>query len=289
MKAAKYVFLVVAMLVFVVSSQAAEVARGPVVLYQDGGGVTFTLDVKSNGRRGYIITRRAVAAAEIAAIETQGYNVVYLPDPSQATSGITTKSLSGSIPSSFNILRLYGSVYGTIWTSAMRPAGMSTQWLVFDFSSDGFGSGEHAPISLFLDESKLEGSPPFIYGNGMIIGDVHLRPNDDGGCGSTSWPSVPVYNAQVESFGSISTWIYGETCLNSGLQNGQTYNFTLHANINSWVAFWTPTEYPPAVYTWTQNPTFNPNNGGVLFSVTNDNPSGGNFSLHFNNVGTGWF
>ena len=176
MNAARYWLLVGAMFVLAMSSNAAGLANGPVVLYRTAGGVTFTLDVKSNGARGYIITRRAVAAAEIAAIETEGYRVVYTPDPNEVSPGVTTKSLVGSIPSSFNILRLYGTVYGAIWTSAMRPSGMSTQWLTFTFSSDGFSGGEHAPIALFLDESKLEGSPAFIYGNGMIIGDVHLWP-----------------------------------------------------------------------------------------------------------------
>ena len=112
---------------------------------------------------------------------------------------------------------------------------------------------------------------------------------NNGGCGSASWPSVPVYNAQVEAYWSGGNWIYGESCLTSGLQNNVTYNFTLQANTNSWVAYWTPTQSPPAIYTLTQNPGFNPNNGGVLFGTTNDNPSGGDFSLHFTSVGTGWF
>ena len=91
MNAARYWLLVGAMFVLAMSSNAAGLANGPVVLYRTAGGVTFTLDVKSNGARGYIITRRAVAAAEIAAIETEGYKVVYTPDPNEASPGVTTK------------------------------------------------------------------------------------------------------------------------------------------------------------------------------------------------------
>ncbi len=276
-----------AVTVCAVTSYAAGPANlGPVVLYIDSTSSPFTLNVRSKGSSAYSVTRRAVAASEIAAMQSEGYEVVFQEDPSQSTAG--PKSLVGSIPSSFNIIRRFGVVYGVLWTSGTRPSGKTTQWLVFNYSSQAY-SGEHVPLALFLDASKLAGSSPAIVGNGMIIGDVHLRSTADGGCGSTSWPSVPIYNAQVEAYWSTNNWIYGGTCLTSGVQDGPTYNFTMHANINSWVAFWTPTQAPPAAYTLTQNPSFDPNNGGVLFSTTNDNPSRGDFNLHFTNVSTGWF
>jgi hypothetical protein len=280
-------YLVVSVLGISVSatSGAQETTLGPVILYRDAKGIPFTLDLKTEAPGNYIATKRPVNTYEIEAIRREGFDVIILDEPGKSMA--PTKGLVTSIPSAFNIIRRIGQVYGTVWTGGSRPGGKSTQWLGFNYSSYGY-TGEHVPVALFLDANRLAMSPPGILGNGIIIGDVHFRTIDDGGCGSSSWPGVPIYNAQIETYAN-PTWIYGATCLSSGLQNGPRYGFMIHANTNSWVSYWTGSETPPAVNTLAHNPTFNPDNGGVLFSSTNDSPGNGDFTLYFSNVGTGWF
>lgn len=121
---------------------------------------------------------------------------------------------------------------------------------------------------------------------------MHLRAWGDGGCGSTSWPSYPIYDSQIEAYWSTSNWIYGSTCDLYGAFDGTSYSWDIQANVNSWISYTKigagHTYSPPAVYTLNQRPSFDPNQGGLLFAVTNDVP-GVNFRLDFSAVTTGWF
>lgn len=258
---------------------------GNVVLYSDKSGAIYTYEIQLTGKdRAYKMVPRAVSRDEVNAIQAEGFDVSLKAETAVA------EGLISSLPSSFSIIRRFGNVYGNIWTGGTRPPNTTTQWVVFNLKSYGYNQiGEHVATSLFLDANALASTPPYIVGNGMIIGDVHLRTADDGGCGSASWPTVPIYNSQVEAYWAGGNWIYGASCETVALQDATTYSFTLHATTNGWVAYWTNLGYPPGIYTLNQRPSWNPDNGGILFASTGDQAGGPDFTLNFTNVYTGWF
>lgn len=265
----------------------------PVYLLEDAQSI-YRIEVSATANN---IRRVAVTTGEIESLCVRGLEVRVLPlMQSEATSPAPASPLTCNtvvVPGSFTIIRLYGNVYGAFCTTATRPAGKTTQWLDFTMKSTSFnGTGLHAPIALFLNGAALSGSSPAIIGNGILIGDVHLRAWGDGGCGSTSWPSYPIYDSQIEAYWSTSNWIYGSTCDLYGAFDGTSYSWDIQANVNSWISYTKigagHTYSPPAVYTLNQRPSFDPNQGGLLFAVTNDVP-GVNFRLDFSAVTTGWF
>jgi hypothetical protein len=266
----------------------------PVYLMQDNSHSIYRIE-SSLGDAGQpaAVHRFPVSQDEILNLCSMGIDVRALPNVAGTTSSVATSGLQSPLPSSFSIFRLYGTVYGNFYIAGTRPSGTTNQWVVFDMQSTGFnGTLLHAPVVLFLDASKLSGSNPQIVGNGLIIGDVHLRTANDGGCGSSSWPQYPIYDSQIEAFWSGGNWIYGSTCDPYGAFDGTSYNWNMQANTNSWISY-TKTggghSYsPPAVYTLSQRPSFDPNQGGILFNATNDVP-GANFRLNFTNASTGWF
>lgn len=283
--------LIASLVVFSITTYAGQaVTTGPVVLYSDNNGAAFTYVIQSTGGHdSHRVIKKAVSEAEINAIKAAGFDVSLLTTASSPgrrstqAANVHAYGLVSSIPSSFTILRLYGQSYGNIWTSGTRPSNATTQFLAFDFQSYGYdGIGEHTAISLFLDESALEVPDPDkrIVGNGMLIGDTHLT---SGGCTS------PVYNSQIEAFWATGNYLYSDSCETTAFQDGPTYSIQMQANTGGWVAYGTNLDTPPAIYTLNQRPSWDPDQGGVLFAATNFNSYGGDYTLHFSNVSTGWF
>jgi len=268
----------------------------PVYLMQDSSHSLYRLEVRPTSTGAAEVHRFAVVTGEIVRLCNLGIEVRVLPGLESAKAAPPPRSVNcntPSVPSSFAIFRMLNQYYGIFCTTATRPAGKTTQWLDFTMKSTAFnGTGLHAPIVLFLNGAALGGSSPQILGNGIIIGDVHNRTTSDGGCGSTSWPTVPIYDSQVETFYGTGNWIWGSTCDLYGAYDGTSYTWDIQANSNSWVSY-TKTggghSYsPPAVHTLDHNPTFDSSQGGILFDVTDDVP-GPDFRLSFSGVSTGWF
>lgn len=265
----------------------------PVYLMADrASGIYRLAMLPSQNGIGETLQREEVSSAEIAKLCADGIDLRAISNAPMTGAG--TNGLQSPLPSTFSIIRRYGAIYGNFWIAGTRPANVTTQWVTFTFLSTAFdGTLEHAAIALFLDASALSGSNPQIVGNGMIIGDTHLRSTNDGGCGSPSWPSAPIYDAQVEAYWSGDNWIYGGTCDSHGVYDGSSYDFALQASTGSWVSYTASgssgSYSSPAIYTLNQRPSFDPNQGGILFISTNTHPTGPAFNLRFTNASTGWF
>lgn len=224
--------------------------------------------------------------------------MAYLDDPDESASpeGETLLAdpkqgrLRSNVPSSFTIIRSNGYTYGGFWTRRSRPLDKTTHWSNFRLTSAGFsGTIEHVAHALIFD-----GTDPMtqgLKGNGMLIGKSSAPGS---GCGPHGNPD---YYGEIESFWDYGNALYPSTCSTPGLLvDGTPSTFTLHANTNQWVAYWIKRSgqtvfTSPSINTAAQRPYWDPNQGGVLFTVT-----GGDGELHypdylleFTYVSTGWF
>ena len=274
-------------------------AGAPVHLMRSSNGAAFTAVIDQHPVAGELrLKKRPVTPHEIARLEASGVTLAYLADPEESPPNQADSSSEGakqggplpSVPSSFTIMRFYGYTYGGFWTNATRPSGKTTHWSSFNLWSSGYSSTiEHVAHSLFFD-----GTDPMtqgLKGNGMLIGKSSLPGT---GCGPIG---APDYFGEIESFWHNGNALYPTSCSNPGLLvDAQTSNFALHANTNQWVTYWIRRNgqtvfTSPAINTSAQRPYWNPNNGGVLFTIT-----GGDgdlrypdYQLQFTNVATGWF
>ncbi|MBI3149413.1 MAG: hypothetical protein HYZ17_12960 [Betaproteobacteria bacterium] len=276
-------------------------AQAPVHLMRNSNGAAFTAVLDQHPVSGELrLKKRPVTPPEIARLEAQGVTLAYLRDPDEAQPPEATWSSEpykvGSpapwVPRNFTIMKFYGSLYGGFWTTANFPNGASTHWSNFDLTSTGYSAtAEHIAHSLFFDGAAVSSPKPALIGNGLAIGKLAGYPGPwHVGCGAVDDPG---YYAEVEAFWRDDNALYPDSCSETGdLNDGQTNNFTLHANTNQWVAYWIARNgqtffTAPGVNTSAQRPTFDPTKGGVLFTVMG--LPGPDFTLSFRNVFTGWF
>ncbi|CAG0953882.1 MAG: hypothetical protein HYZ17_17605 [Betaproteobacteria bacterium] len=268
-----------------------------------GNGAAFTALVDKHPVTGELrVKKRPVTPPEIAELQAKGVTLAFLPDPDEANTpkseSLTDETKQGrpmpSVPSSFTIMRSDGYTYGGFWTNATRPQGKTTHWSNFNLRSTGFsGTIEHVAHSLIFN-----GTDPMVQGlkgNGLAIGKLAGYPGPSGvGCGPVTNPG---YYAEVEAWWHDGNWLYPSTCTPTGkLYDGPSNNFSLHVNINQWVAYWIIrngetifTSQP--VDTTARRPYWDPNQGGVLFTVTGGDGEWHypDYTLRFTNVTTGWF
>lgn len=158
-----------------------------------------------------------------------------------------------------------------------------------------YNIGIHAPITLLVDTQQLAGGFPPTYapalvGNAVIIGDVGLTP---GGCGFSN--STPVYNSQIETLSNGANMLYPNSCTPYGLQDGVTYQYIIHANINGWISYSISggmTFGSPSINTLPDRPSGSAgtlSGGGLFFGLA---PAGNQQTvraMYFTNAATGWF
>lgn len=274
--------------------------QAPVYLMRNSNGAAFTAFAEKHPVTGELhIKKRPVTPAEIARLTEMGATLAYLSDPDEAPSkSVNSDSIDSkqgspraSVPSSFSIVRVGGDNYGGFWTTASRPQGMTTHWSQFSLQSYNYRySMEHVAHALVLDGARLTNQGQ-ISGNGMIVGKSALP---GVGCGPAS---DPWYYGETESYWQNGNALYQNTCSPATpaerLSDGTTNRFTVHANTSQWVTWWVTRNgltlwSAPPVNTAAQRPYWDPDQGGVLFTIMGL-LNGPDFRLTFTNVSTGWF
>jgi len=232
------------------------------------------------------------------------------------------------LPTSFTLAGLNGQVYGSQKRlSTNRPAGTTTQWLVYDFWTTNFRqSRSHAGNILFFKEAPNLPNAS-LHGWGNIIGDNHGSPY---GCGSSSR-----FNSEIEAwYQLIKTYdsngnlvntpdwqskVFPQTCgremydgrvlVNTGIPGEPHYVFypkyrlEMHSNTSHWVAYriwrftgsnwvvhknWTGVDVDSG--NWSGGPpNFDESAQGILISAV-DNPNvTPTWNLFITNTQCGWF
>jgi hypothetical protein len=262
---------------------------------KDGTYSTVEVDNTQNGLSPSV-ARRQVSLGEAIRLCARGVHVKWLDDSDDPSRSLVTEKalLPGvrPIPSNFSIISTNGQVVGGLYLKTFKVGWVgTTQWTTFNFQSSGFvGTGQHAIAVLFFDESAYT-SAEKLNGNGITIGDIHLRSANNGGCGSASWPNSAIYNSQVEAFWSENNYIYGQACLTSGMADGPTYSFDVQADIYSGVAYSRAGQAATVVNVAAERNAagrpLNIGNWSLLFASTTG--PGANFVLNFSSVGRGFF
>jgi hypothetical protein len=281
-------------------AQLAYAPAYPVYLMRTKKGTYSTLEVYSNPQRAnsHAAARRQVSLGEVNLLCSRGVNVKWLEDSADMTNGGVAEKASlgvSRIPSNFSIISVNGVVTGGIYLRTYKAGwGGNTQWTTFNFQSSGYvGTGQHTYVVLFFDEI-LYRKRTAIAGNGITIGDIHLRTGpaaNNGGCGSTNWPASPIYNSQVEAFWNDGNYIYGEACLTTGMADGPTYYFDIHADRYNNVAYSRAGQSAGTINVFNERQTvsrpLDTGNWSLAFGSTSG--PGANYSLNFSLVGRGFF
>jgi hypothetical protein len=153
------------------------------------------------------------------------------------------------------------------------------------------GQLEHLAIALFHDGDSLKATPPWLQGNGLVVGNLSERTD---GCGHSSAPGTVAYNSQYEAFWQGGNYLWSSSCAPTGLVDGNVYRFEIHASTGSWLWYQrhlgSTLQYSAsAVHTNSfRQVSLDTSKGGIFFGVTEDF-GGPDFLLNFTNVVVGWF
>ena len=177
----------------------ADLQEFPLYLNEDADGTLYRIALERTKTGTYTSEKVPVTDDELKELEAIGHRILITPDGQTprsvavAEGDVTNRAASSTcpLPASFN---MSGLADGRAWGSqrsltSSRPAGTSTQWVVFEFYTKNYrGVGVHSPITLFFD---LE-----LQGSGGFIGDNHGGYFPIGnyiGCGTTA-----LFNSQIE-------------------------------------------------------------------------------------------
>lgn len=124
-----------------------------------------------------------------------------------------------------------------------RPAGARTQWLAFEFRSEGMQAhspGSHFAVALRARFGRdAQGTPVLISGRGITLGDTSLAVPPQHNAFAQAPGFGGARGAQVESFWFGGNFLYRDArILDQGLRDGVAYRVHLHVNEDRWIAFW---------------------------------------------------
>ena len=231
------------------------------------------------------------------------------------------------LPSSFSILGSSDNMptgFAKV-ANTNRPAGVTTQWIVFDFWTSNYRNrGSHMPIHLFHDE--------IVHGWGSFIGDNHESPKK---CNSTAF-----FNSQIQGWVQLppqpppgvlrndwqSVTYNGSSSCGNEMFDGVVmiipelnvfvpkYRLEMQASTGHWVAYrifeykhppgtvlvlpenwevltdWRVLDVDADLSAWSEgSPPWLSGTEGILIQATKTSSGSPNWSINISNTQCGWF
>jgi len=307
----------------------ADLQEFPLYLNEDADGSLYRIALERTKDGTYTSERTPVTDDELKELESIGHRILITPDGQSprsiaiAEGDASSMAVSSTcpLPANFNMSGLSnGQAYGSQYSlTSNRPAGTSTQWVVFEFYTKNYrGMPIHSPITLFYDD-VLQGWGGF-FGNNSGAYDPQ---GNYVGCGSTA-----LFNSQIEGWYQLPGWAPppgtpGNANWRSKTFNGSNscgnemydgwpyanpyYRITMHANTGKWVGYqieqkvsgvwqiltpWKSLQVTSAPWPWIANPPvpsvppLDSSNEGIRISTTDGAP---NWIVFVKNLDCGWF
>ncbi|MBK6278956.1 MAG: hypothetical protein IPF57_12835 [Gammaproteobacteria bacterium] len=307
----------------------ADLQEFPLYLNEDANGKLYRIALERTKEGTYTSEQVPVTDDELKELESIGHRILITPDGqlprsiaiAEGDASSMAVSSTCPLPANFNMSGLSnGQAYGSQYSlTSNRPAGTSTQWVVFEFYTKNYrGMPIHSPITLFYDD-VLQGWGGF-FGNNSGAYDPQ---GNYVGCGSTA-----LFNSQIEGWYQLPGWAPppgtpGNANWRSKTFNGSNscgnemydgwpyanpyYRITMHANTGKWVGYqieqkvsgvwqiltpWKSLQVTSAPWPWIANPPvpsvppLDSSNEGIRISTTDGAP---NWIVFVKNLDCGWF